>query len=70
VARGAQKIEGDAGLRHEQIPFSEGELGIAGCKTSTEMILPGLDGAFGRVAWVNMQRDSLEVDNLFLEHFL
>jgi hypothetical protein len=34
------------------------------------VILPGLDGSFGRVAAVAVWRDSLEIDMVFLERLL
>jgi hypothetical protein len=41
-----EEIKRDVGLRHEEVPFSEGRLGVACGKARTEMVLPGLDGAF------------------------
>jgi hypothetical protein len=38
-----QEIERDIGLWHEEVPFSEGELGVACGNARTEMVLPGLD---------------------------
>jgi hypothetical protein len=34
------------------------------------MILPGLDGSFGRVAMMDVRRDALEIDLVFLEGVL
>jgi hypothetical protein len=41
-----QEIERDVGLRHEEVPCSEGGLGAACGKARTKVVLPGLDRAF------------------------
>jgi hypothetical protein len=58
-------------LRHKEVPFSERKLRVAGGEASAEMILPGLDGSFGRVAtMMDVRRDALEIDLVFLEGVL
>jgi hypothetical protein len=44
-----------------------GIFGVACCKPSAEMILPGLDCTLGRVLTVNMGGNALEVDGVFFE---
>ena len=67
---GAQEIESDVSLRHEEIPFGEWEFGIAGGETRAEMIFPCLNGAFGGVSTVAVRRDALEIDVVLFEGFL
>jgi hypothetical protein len=60
-----QEIEHNVGgLRHEEIPFSEGELGVTCGEAGTEMILPSLDCRFSGVAAVAMRWDTLEINIL------
>ena len=37
-------------MGHEPVPFGEREFGVAGCEPGAEVVLPGLDGALGCVA--------------------
>ena len=54
-------------MRHEKIPFGEGELGVTGGKTGAEVVFPSLDGAFCCIATVAMGGHALEIDVVFLE---
>ena len=50
-----KKIERDVCLGHEEVPFGgKGELGVTGGETGAEVVLPGLNCAFGSIASVDM----------------
>ncbi len=70
AARGAKEVQRDVSLWHEQIPFGEREFGVAKSETRTEMVLPGLDSTFGRVAAMAVWRNALEVNVVLLEGLL
>ena len=65
--RGSENIDGDLTLRNESLPFNGRGIGITGCKACNEVVFPGLDGAFGSVASVDVRGDTLEVDVIFPE---
>jgi hypothetical protein len=67
AAWGAEEIESDVGLGHEQIPFGEWEFGITGGEARAEKVFPSLDCALSGVATVAVRRHSLEIDLIFLE---
>jgi hypothetical protein len=46
LGRMQEEIERGIGLRHEEVLFSEGELGVASGNARTGTVLPGLDRAF------------------------
>jgi len=57
-------------LGHEEAPFGKGELGVTGGETGAEVVLPGLNCAFGSIASVDMWWDALESDAVLLECLL
>jgi hypothetical protein len=63
----AQEIECNVSLGHQEIPFSQGELGITGGETWAQMVLPCLNCSFGGVSSVHVWRDALEVDVVLFE---
>ena len=66
-----KKIERDVCLGHEEVPFGgKGELGVTGGETGAEVVLPGLNCAFGSIASVDMWWDALESDAVLLEGLL
>ena len=52
--RGSEEIQGEEGLRQETVPEMEGKVGVCTAESGNEMILEGADGAFGRVASMDM----------------
>ena len=57
------------GMRRSQ-SFGKRELGVAGGEAGAEMVLPGLDCAFGSIALVDMWWDALESDTVLFESLL
>ena len=57
-------------MGHEEVPFGKWELGVAGGEAGAEMVLPGLDCAFGSIASVDMWWDALESDTVLFESLL
>jgi hypothetical protein len=70
VTGGAKEIERDVCLGHEEVPFGKWELGVTGGETGAEMVLLGLNCAFGSIALVNMWWDALENDTVLFESLL
>ena len=54
-------------MGHEQVSFGKGKLGVTGGETGAEVVLPGLDCAFGSIVSVDMWWDALESDAVLLE---
>ena len=57
-------------MGHEEAPFGKGELGVTGGETGAEVVLPGLNCAFGSIASVDMWWDALEGDVVLFEGLL
>ncbi len=57
-------------MGHESVPFSEREFGVAGCEPGAEVVFPGLDGALGGIALMDVWRYQLEVYRVFGECLL
>ena len=66
---GTEEVQCDVCLRHQQVPFAQRELGVAGCEAGAGMVFPCLDGSFGRVAAMDVGRHSLEINVVFVERF-
>ena len=47
----------------EAVPEMQGEVGVATTEDGNEVILVGLDGAFGGVGAMKVQRNKLELHN-------
>ena len=65
-----KEIERDVCLRYEEVPFGKRGLGVAGGESGAEMVLPGLDCAFGSIASVDMWWDALESDTVLFKSLL
>lgn len=69
AARGTEEIQSDVSLGHQEIPFGDGEFGIASGEARTKVVFPSLDRSFGGVAAMAVGRDQLEVDVVFFKCF-
>ena len=49
-------------MRDEAVPEVQGEVGVATIEAGGEVILVGLDGAFGSVGLMQVRRNELEID--------
>jgi hypothetical protein len=58
----AEKIEGEQGLREEQVPEFQRENRVGAAKAGDKMILEGPNGPFGRVAAMQVWWGDLEID--------
>jgi hypothetical protein len=54
-------------LQHEPVSLGEREIWVTGCEPGTEVVLPGLDGALGGLAAVDMGWHELEIHQVFGE---
>ena len=61
-AGGAEKVERQGSMRDEAVPDMQGEFGVAAAKGGDEMILVGLDSAFGGVGTMQVWGNELEID--------
>ena len=61
-ARGAEKVERQVSMRDEAVPEMQGEVVVAAAEAGDEVILVGLDGAFGDVGVIQVRRNELEID--------
>ena len=49
-AGATEQVEGKLGLRQEQIPKMEWEVGVGGAKTCDEVVFESSNGTFGSIA--------------------
>ena len=59
---GIDKVERQSSMRNEAFPDMQGEFRVATAEAGNEVILVGLDGAFGGVCAMQVQRNELEID--------
>ena len=57
-----EKIERQGSMRVEAVPEMQGEVGVSATEAGNEVILVGLDGAFGDVGVIQVRRNELEID--------
>jgi len=63
--RGAEQIESEDCLRKQQAPMVERKVRVAATEAGNEVVLEGLDGAFGGIPAVDVGRSEL-VGNIFI----
>ena len=61
-AGGTEKVERQSSMRNEALPEMQGEVRDATTESGDELILVGLDGAFGGVGVMQVRRNKLEID--------
>ena len=61
-AGGTENVERQISMRNEAVPEIQGGARVANTQTGDEVILVGLDGAFGGVCAMQVQRNELEID--------
>ena len=61
-AGGTEKVESQGSMRDEAVPEMQGGVGVPTTEAGDEVILVGLDGAFGGVCAMQVRRNELEID--------
>ena len=54
---GAEEVECEGSMGDEAVPEMQGEVGVASTEAGDEVILVGLDGAFGGVGAMKVRRN-------------
>ena len=61
-AGGTEKVERQSSMRNEAVPEMQWEVKVTTTEAGDEVILVGLDGAFGGVCAMQVRRNELEID--------
>ena len=59
---GTEKVERQGSMSNEAVPEMQGGFGVATTEAGDKLILIGLDGAFGGVGAMQVQKNELEID--------
>ena len=59
---GTEKVEHLGSMRDEAVPDMKEEVGVSTTEAGDEVILVGLDGAFGSVGAMQVRRNKFETD--------
>ena len=61
-AGGTEKVQRQSSMMNEAVPEMQGKVRVATSEAGNEVILVGLDGAFGGVCAMQVRRNELEND--------
>ena len=59
---GTEKVDRQSSMRNEIVPEMQGEVRVATTEAGNKVILVGLDGVFGVVCAIQVQRNEWEID--------